>query len=127
MFNSEERKFLAKLSSPWYIEHKNNDRFEVVYRLEIIRNQIRKWEIEIADYKTQEGERKSWEVLSSSSSSFFSHITFILSRMTESLQQLLDQTIEMLEDEIKELEEDLGHLEAEEDLTFTKDSVDVED
>ena len=47
--------------------------------------------------------------------------------MTESLQQLLDQTIEMLEDEIKELEEDLGHLEAEEDLTFTKDSVDVED
>ena len=53
MFNPKERDFFAKLSSPWYIEHKNNDRFEVVYRLEIIRNQIRKWEIEIADYKKE--------------------------------------------------------------------------
>ena len=43
------------------------------------------------------------------------------------LMDIMDKNIEMYKNVIKELHEDLGHLENEEDLTFTKDSVNVEE
>ena len=43
-----EREFFAKLNFPWYIEDNNNNRFEVVEKLEFIRDKIRKIEITIA-------------------------------------------------------------------------------
>ena len=43
-----ESEFFAKLNFPWYIEDNNNNRFEVVEKLEFIRNKIRKIEITIA-------------------------------------------------------------------------------
>ena len=43
-----EREFFAKLNFPWYIEDNNNNRFEVVEKLEFIREKIRKIEITIA-------------------------------------------------------------------------------
>ena len=43
-----EREFFAKFNFPWYIEDNNNNRFEVVEKLEFIRDKIRKIEIKIA-------------------------------------------------------------------------------
>ena len=43
-----EREFFAKLNFPWYIEDNNSNCFEVVDKLEFIRNKIRKCEITIA-------------------------------------------------------------------------------
>ena len=37
-----ESEFLAKLNFPWFIEDNNNNRFEVVEKLEFIRDKIRK-------------------------------------------------------------------------------------
>ena len=50
-----EREFFAKLNFPWYIEDNNNNRFEVVEKLEFIRDKIRKIEITIAkEFKEKE-------------------------------------------------------------------------
>ena len=43
-----ESEVFAKLNFPWYIEDNNNNRFEVVEKLEFIREKIRKIEITIA-------------------------------------------------------------------------------
>ena len=43
-----ESEFFAKLNFPWFIEDNNNNRFEVVEKLEFIRDKIRKIEIKIA-------------------------------------------------------------------------------
>ena len=42
-----EREFFAKFNFPWYIEDNNNNRFEVVEKLEFIREKIRNIEITI--------------------------------------------------------------------------------
>ena len=49
-YNHDERVFFAQLNCPRYIEDKNNNRFDVVDRLEFIRNKIRNCEIQIDDY-----------------------------------------------------------------------------
>ena len=107
-YNHDERVFFTQLNCPRYIEDKNNNRFDVVDRLEFIRNKIRNCKIQIDDYI------KEKENLGSGLTDL-------------GLRYILDRMIKIYEDEIKDLEEDLEDLETNADLTFGKDNVIVEE
>ena len=57
-----ESEFFAKLNFPWFIRDNNNNRFEVVEKLEFIREKIRNIEITIKKEIKEKGELTRYDL-----------------------------------------------------------------